>query len=75
MGQPPPPHMNKCYPHYREMNYRGANAPHSSPGPPDEETHIVVPAPIIKKEALEGFEEPQSQTETWATSNDDVDYK
>lgn len=58
-------------PYVRDQRYRG-NGP--SPSGNSEED-IVVPPPIIKKEALEGFEDDPCVTEGWATSAAEVDYK
>ena len=70
MSGPPPQHLKDPY-----RGSRSPNISQSSPGPPDEDVPApILPTPIIKKEALEGFEEVPTQSETWATTADEIDY-
>lgn len=71
-GFPPnyPGHPRPPFGREQQLRYRGSGPP---PGPGEED--IVVPPPIIKKEALEGFEDDQCLAEGWATSAGEVDYK
>lgn len=60
-------------PYGRDQQRYRCSGPGPLPGATEED--IVVPPPIIKKEALEGFEDDPGLSEGWATSAAEVDYK
>nr|XP_053649343.1 protein PRRC2C-like [Cherax quadricarinatus] len=68
-GFPPNYPGHQRPPYVRDQRYRGSGGP---PGSTDED--IVLPPPIIKKEALEGFEDDPCVAEGWATTAGEVDY-
>lgn len=47
----------------------------NSSHPSDDDAAVVVPPPIIKKEDLDEFELVPPESDGWATSAVDVDYK